>query len=262
MRQRSCLGAFLLVVLLAAPVRAGYGDRSAIVLPRSQQVDRLVQANWELHGVRPSAPANDQIFMRRVYLDITGTIPTGREALGFLESKQPNKRQVLIDYLMDTEGYVSHWFNYWADVLRIQSQMNNIEFHGYIDWVKQSLRENKPYDQFVRELILAKGRVWDDGAAGYYLRDQGMPLDNTANTVAIFLGTQIGCAQCHDHPFEAWTQKEFYQIAAFTHAINPRGAVSGDYRTFQQKRRQVETMLSQRNLTPQQKQAVRQVVHQ
>jgi hypothetical protein len=189
-----------------------------------------------------------------------GTIPSGREAIEFINVKNPHKRQILIDYLLDTEGYVSHYYNYWADILRIQSQINNIDLHNYVSWVKDSLRENKPYDQFVFELITAKGRVWENGAAGYYLRDRGMPLDNTANTIAIFLGTQIGCAQCHDHPFEDWTQRQFYEMAAFTHGVNPRGVDSGNPKDFQKKRREVTQKMTNRKLTPEEQRLVRRLI--
>src|SRR4029079_16922263 len=84
---------------------------------------------------------------------------------------------------------------------------------------KQRIRENQPYDQFVRELLTAQGEVWHNPAIGYYMRDLGMPLDNMANTTRIFLGTRIECAQCHNHPFDKWTQMQFYQMAAFTYPL-------------------------------------------
>jgi len=231
-----------------------------LIRERSREIDRLVEENWTKHKVESSPYINDQVFMRRAYLDIVGTIPSGREAIEFINVKNPHKRQILIDYLLDTEGYVSHYYNYWADVLRLQSQINNIDLHNYVAWVKESLRENKPYDQFVYELITAKGRVWENGAAGYYLRDRGMPLDNTANTVAIFLGTQIGCAQCHDHPFEDWTQRQFYEMAAFTHGVNPRGVDSGNPRDFQKKRREVTQRMTNRKLTPEEQRLVKRLI--
>ena len=157
--------------------------------------------------------------MRRVYLDVSGRIPTYEEAVAFLDSQDPDKRSKLIDKLLDSEGYVSHNFNYWADLLRPQSRSIFIETQPYIDFIKTSLRENKPYDQFVRELITAEGYPWENGATGYYFRDAGMPLDNMSNTVRVFLGTQLLCAQCHDHPFDKWTQKQYYQLAAFTYGV-------------------------------------------
>ena len=105
------------------------------------------------------------------------------------------------------------------------------------------------------QLLTAEGRVSENGAAGYYLRDQGMPLDNLSNTVAIFLGTQIGCAQCHDHPFDEWSQKQFYELAAFTYGINTRGGG----KDYQQKRRQVEQEIKRRSLSRQQRQVITQL---
>jgi len=248
------------LVLFSSSLFAGHGDKSRLIRERSREIDRLVEENWAKHEVQGSPYINDQVFMRRAYLDIVGTIPSGREAIEFINVKNPHKRQILIDYLLDTEGYVSHYYNYWADILRIQSQINNIDLHNYVSWVKDSLRENKPYDQFVYELITAKGRVWENGAAGYYLRDRGMPLDNTANTVAIFLGTQIGCAQCHDHPFEDWTQRQFYEMAAFTHGVNPRGVDNGNPKDFQKKRREVTQKMTNRKLTPEEQRLVRRLI--
>src|SRR4029077_2331969 len=99
----------------------------------------------------------------------------------------------------------------------------------YCEWVKGSLETNKPYDRFVYEMLTAEGKVWDNPASGYILRDSGMPLDAMNNTVRIFLGTRIGCAQCHNHPFDRWTQKEFYQMAAFTYGT-VASAAGGDKR--------------------------------
>lgn len=219
------------------------------------RIDQLVDADRKKHNVEPSLPANDQIFMRRVFLDITGTIPTAQDAFNFLDSKESNKRDLLIDHLLASDGYASHYYNYWANVLRIKSAGDNVELHSYVEWVKQSLRENKPYDKFVYEMLTASGKPSDNGAVGYYLRDQGMPLDNLSNTVSIFLGTQIGCAQCHDHPFERWTQKDFYEMAAFTYSVETRA--SG--KEYQQQRRAVEDEIKKRNLSPQQRQLITQM---
>ena len=160
----------------------------------ADKIDRLVKAKWTENDVTQSPPISDGIFMRRVYLDITGTIPSLQQALDFMDAKHANKRQLLIDYLLESgsEGYASHYYNYWANVLRVKSSVSNIELHNYVKWIKDALRDNKPYDEFVYELLSAEGKPHDNGAVGYYLRDQGMPLDNLSNTVKIFLGTQVG----------------------------------------------------------------------
>ena len=180
------------------------------------QVDAFVNAKLAAEKVAPNPPTTDEQFVRRVYLEIAGTIPTYDQVLDFLESSDPNKRRALIDSLLDSDEYVSHSFNWYADMLRLVSRTNDIIiFEHYIQWVKDSIRENKPYDRFVRELVTSEGRIWDDPASGYFIRDRGMALGNLATTVTVFLGTEITCAECHDHPFEDWTQMDFYSLAAF-----------------------------------------------
>jgi|GEM_PF-41391 len=186
-------------------------------LASAKRIDQLVAANYKKYKVTPNPKTTDAQFVRRIYLDITGTIPTYRETRAFLNSKLPNKRQQLIDQLLGSDGYSSHYFNYWADVLRYTDRLNvNVRGEPYRQWIKQSLAESKPWDKMVSEMLTAEGLIWKNPATGYLQRDAGMPLDNVNNTVRIFLGTRIGCAQCHDHPFDRWKQKEFYQMAAFT----------------------------------------------
>ncbi len=187
------------------------------------EIDRLVEADYKANSVTPNAPATDEQFLRRVYLDVAGRIPTFEEARDFLASTDPAKRAHLIDKLLDSPAFVSNMYNFYADLLRVQTRpQGKVPGADYIDWVKQSIAENKPYDQFVYQMLTAKGQPFEDGATGYMLRDSGMPLDNMSNTVRIFLGTQIGCAQCHDHPFEKWTQREFYSLAAYTAGTDTR----------------------------------------
>ncbi len=187
-----------------------------------QRIDALIEAGYKEHNIEPNPIASDEVFVRRIYLDIIGRIPTKKETLEFINSNAKNKKTVLINELLNSEGYVSNHFNYWADILRARTQINGNgqgtpAGNAYGKWIKDSLRENKPYDQFVSEMISAKGSSWDNGAVGYYLRDYGMPLDNLAITAQVFLGTEIVCAQCHNHPFDKWTQMDYYKLAAFTY---------------------------------------------
>lgn len=214
----------------------------------SQKIDALLAKEWKNAGIEPNKPVSDEVFLRRIYLDLIGRIPTHKEALAFLASKESDKRAKLIDTLLASEGYVNHFYNYWADILRINTGMpagqNIVPF--YIDWVRDSLGENKPYDVFVRELLTADGQAWDNGAVGYYVRDRGMPLDNMSNTVRIFLGTRLECAQCHDHPFDSWTQMDFYHMAAFTYGVNPSGSRYGSINEATQMIRQAADMSDDR----------------
>jgi hypothetical protein len=202
----------------------------------ARQIDAVLAADWKKNKLQANPATDDNTFVRRIYLDTIGRIPTTREATEFLSSKDADKRAKLIDRLLNSEAYVQHFFNYWADVLRLTSNGNQtgaITGAAYASFVKQSLRDNKPYDQFVRDMVAAQGKAWDNGAIGYYMRDRGMPLDNMANTVRVFLGTRIECAQCHNHPFDKWTQMQFYKMASFTYGVQTQdydGGVMGGVR--------------------------------
>ena len=187
------------------------------------EIDQLVEDQLRAKDLRPNEMASDEVFLRRIYLDIAGRIPTLKEANDFLDSAEENKRQDLIDRLLESPDYVSNMYNFWADTLRLTDRPQaNIIADPYLSYVKDSIRINKPYDEWVFEMLTANGKVWEDGAVGYQLRDDGMPLPYIDNTVRVFLGTQIGCAQCHDHPFDDWTQYQFYQLAAFTNGTRTR----------------------------------------
>lgn len=218
------------------PVASPRQPRPKPAVGKSSQIDALLARAWKAAGIQPNAPASDEVFLRRVYLDVIGRIPTQAEAVAFLDSKDTAKRAKLIDQLLGSEGYVNHFQNYWADILRIGGSSGGAENTTpfYIEWVRDSLRKNKPYDQFVRELLTASGPAWENGAVGYYVRDRGMPLDHMANTVRIFLGTRLECAQCHDHPFDTWTQMDFFHMAGYTYGVNPNGLTYAGYSAAQQ----------------------------
>jgi hypothetical protein len=204
--------------VFAAPA-AGKADRNEIVAA-AKKIDSLVAAGYEKAKAKPQPLVSDYVFLRRAYLDIAGRNPTLAETKAFLASKD---RKKLVDQLLDSEGYVHAMFNYWADLMRVKSTLApQAPGANYIDYIKTSIRENKPYDKFVYDMLAAEGRLMDNGAVGYLIRDTGMPLDNLAVTVRIFLGTSIGCAQCHDHPFDKWTQLEFYELSAYTYGVEYR----------------------------------------
>lgn len=188
------------------------------------KIDELVNAKLAKEKITPNKPASDEVFVRRVYLDVIGRIPTLPETTEFLQSSDPDKRTKLIDKLLASDGYVQNFFNYWADILRIKTNMigggqSMPAYYGYTNWLKESLRENKPYDQMVRDVVTADGKTYENGAVGFYIRDYNMPLDNMAVTTQIFLGTSMVCAQCHNHPFDKWTQMDYYEMAAHTYGM-------------------------------------------
>lgn len=207
-------------VMEVAPV-----DRSRRngVVAAARRIDAVVERHWREHGVQPAPRLTDAQFVRRAYLDLAGRIPTHDEATRYLASREASKRLELIDELLESPDYVSHFYNYWADILRLMERpQRQLPFEPYLHYVKESIRTNRPYDEWVHEMLTADGRLWENPAVGYQLRDAGMPLAAVDNTVRVFLGTQIGCAQCHDHPFDHWTQREFYALAALTSGLKLR----------------------------------------
>jgi len=188
----------------------------------ARRIDELVEARLKKAGLKPNAGIDDATFLRRTYLQTIGRIPTAAEATEFLQSRDPQRRARLIDSLIGSEGYVSHLFNFWADALRAKSDLD----HGrsgdlYLWWIKDSVRRNMPYDQFVRRLIQSKGTLWEDPAVSYYFRDPGNRLATVEATASVFLGTNIGCAQCHNDPYDVWTRKDYWQLAAFFTPASP-----------------------------------------
>jgi len=169
--------------------------------------------------LKPNPLLSDEQFVRRVYIDIAGRIPNYEETSEFLRASASDKsaRAKLIDKLLESDGYVSNTYNYFAEMLRIKDKFEADFVRGipYIQWMKEQIKANQPWDKIVAEMLTADGKVWTNGATGYLLRDSGMQLDNLANTLTVFLGTDVACAQCHDHPFADWTQRQFYEMAAF-----------------------------------------------
>lgn len=223
-------------------VAKGLERASAIITKNNAEIKANAGNESDLRDPpKPNPLMSDEQFVRRVYLDIVGRIPNYEETKTFLDdSSGPAKRAKLIDKLLDDPGYASNLFNYFADMLRVREDLQNgngnLRGTPYVNWLKHQCENNVKWDSMVFDMLTAKGKMWTiseeekkagkvPGAAGYLLRDIGMPLDNLANTLAIFLGTDVACAQCHDHPFADWTQYQFYQMASFF------GATTTDMRT-------------------------------
>lgn len=187
----------------------------------ARTVDEFVEMYHRTRGTKLNDSIDDETFVRRIYLDIAGRIPSLAESTQFLNDRVADKRARLIDKLLDSAAFASHFFNWKADQLRLLTK----GFPGqpgwmYDAWVKEAIASGMAYDEFVRQLVTAEGYLWENGAVGFYQRDLGMPLDHMSNLSRLFLGTRIECAQCHDHPFEPITQQDFYQLTAFTYGVS------------------------------------------
>ncbi len=220
------LTALLLAISLSSVRALSLEDIQA----KSAQIDQLVSTKLKKENIQPHAPTTDEVFVRRIYLDISGRIPTLKETTDFLADTGKDKRAKLIDELLASDGYVQNFANYWSDILRVKSSLTqgNSQPAGaaYLNYVRESLATNKPYDKMVQEMLTADGKTYENGAVGFYIRDYNMPLDNMAVTTQIFLGTSMVCAQCHNHPFDKWTQMDYYQMAAHSNGMTSSNGLS------------------------------------
>ena len=189
----------------------------------SGYIDKLIEKQLISKKISKTKDLDQYTYARRVYLLLIGRIPSHSELSEFIDDRDQNKKDKLIQKLLNSEGYVNHQINWWSDMLRVKDRPagTNINVGAvYRKWLRESLREKKPYDQIVRELIASTGKLYENGPeVSYYVRDRGMQEDNLSHTLRIFLGTRLQCAMCHDHPFDRWTQKEFYEMTAFTSGI-------------------------------------------
>ncbi|OWK39163.1 hypothetical protein FRUB_06245 [Fimbriiglobus ruber] len=188
-------------------------------------IDKLAAAKFREVGVSPSGLCDDATFIRRAMLDATGTLPTAEQARAFLDSRDPAKRTKLVDRLLGLTGdpnqnihdndYAAYWALKWSDLIRSNSASIGAQgMWALHNWLKESFRENKPFDKIVRELVTAKGSTFSNGPANYF-KIANNPSDLTEATSQLFLGVRLQCAKCHNHPYEPLTQADYYSFAAF-----------------------------------------------
>lgn len=201
--------------------------------PRHNFVDDLILQKLQTLRLAPSAQATDREFIRRAFLDATGTLPTAQEVEQFTADHAPDKRAKLIDSLLAREEFVDYWTNRHADVLLVSSRLlSTSAMWSFYNWIRASVASNKPYDQFVREIVTASGNTLENGAANYYVLHKETTELNENFSMA-FLGMSITCARCHNHPLEKWTQKQYYQMASLFARIGMKnGTRDGDVQVY------------------------------
>jgi hypothetical protein len=191
------------------------------------QIDQHVASFYRSKNLAVPKTTDDATFLRRAFLVSIGRIPTAEEALAFLEIEDPTKREALIEYVLNSKGFSSHMTNWAFDLLRITDGRmgSSATNEPYRHWVRTAMTDNMPWDEFTRLLISSSGDGWSPATAavGYYTRDRGMPLDNLSNTMRVFLGARMECAQCHDDPYGTTERHDFYELAAFTHGQTTLG---------------------------------------
>ncbi len=193
-------------------------------LPQYNYIDTLIDAKLQRLKIQPSPATDDAAFLRRVSLDLSGQLPSPDDVRAFLADPAPSrvKRAKRIDKLIASPAYVDHWTVKWSDLLQSTRKfLGDKGTYGFREWIRESIASNKPYDKMVRELLVSRGSSYDDPAANYF-RTTREPKPTMEKTTQVFLGVRMVCAQCHDHPFERWTQNQYYQMAAFFSAVGLR----------------------------------------
>ena len=207
-------------------------------VPEFNYIDTLVNEKMQRLHLLPSELTTDAEFLRRVSLDLTGLPPTPEEVRAFVNDKTENrkKRTATIDKLMARPEFVNHWSVKWGDLLQVnRTKLGDKGMWAFRDWIREALAENKPYDKMVRELVTAKGSTFQNPPANF-LRFTKEPKLAMETTTQLFLGVRMVCAQCHDHPFEKWTQNQYFSLAAFFAGVGTKPGSDSEEEIVYEKR--------------------------
>lgn len=187
-------------------------------------IDEKLLVKWKDLGLAPSPLCSDEEFFRRVHLDAIGSLPPPEDVRGFLADKSPDKRKKVIDRLVEHPEFIDFWASKWGDLLRINRDfLQDRGMWSFHNWVRASLRDRKPVDEMVREIITAEGSTFTEGPANFYMVAR-TPSDWAETASQVFLGVRITCAKCHHHPFEKWSQDDYYGMAAFFSRLGTKGS--------------------------------------
>ncbi len=201
--------------------------------PRHNYIDDLVLDKLKKLNIAPSGESDDSTFIRRAYLDAAGILPSAEEVETFLADKSPGKRAKLIDHLITRDEFVDYWAYKWSDLLLVSSKrLASTEMWSFYDWIRDSVKQNKPWNQFAKEIFTSSGSSRRNGALNYFVLHKD-PIDLAETSTEAFLGQRITCARCHNHPLEKWTQKQYYEMVnLFTRVGIKNGSEPGDIVVF------------------------------
>ena len=176
-------------------------------------IDELALKKWKSLNLAPSKLAGDDDFIRRVYLDAAGVLPSVEDTEEFLADKSPDKRAKLIERLLQRDEFNDYWAYKWSDLLLVSSRkLRTNNMWAFYNWIRDSVKENKPWDKFARDIFTGTGSTRESGALNYFVQHKDV-IDLSENVTQAFLGQRLTCARCHNHPLEKWTQKQYYQFA-------------------------------------------------
>ncbi len=228
-----CLAATALMCLLSAARAAEPAVQTKRAIAAAKQVDTLLSE--ELTPAQSGAPANDEVFLRRVYLDLVGHNPTPEEITAFTLDPSSDKRVEMVNRLLDDPRFGENWARYWRDVMmyRRTDDRGQIAGPALVEYLSDQFNKNTPWDEIARSFITATGDVRENGATGLIMAQFGNTADITSEVARIFLGIQLQCANCHDHKTDRWKRTQFHQLAAFFPRIAVRPVNTDDKRSFQ-----------------------------
>jgi hypothetical protein len=196
--------------------------------PENNFIDGLVIARLKKLNIAPSELCSDAEYLRRVYLDVIGTLPTAEEARRFLADTRANKREALVEVLLERPEYADYWALKWADILRVDRQiLGPKRAYAYYRWIRDSVAQNKPFDQFARELLTAEGPLEETGPANFYKVTQ-KPGEIASTFSQVLLGVRIACAECHHHPYDRWSQTDYFGMTAFFTPLSLKPSARGE----------------------------------
>lgn len=186
-------------------------------------IDTAMLAEWQSLRLAPSSKCDDATFLRRAYLDTTGTLPTVAQVRNFLGDDRSDRRDRVIEELLSSDAFVDYWSYKWSDLLLVNGTLLRPEAVGaFYKWIRQNVEKNTPWDDFCKQIVLARGESTVDGATNFYAIHQD-PESLTENTCQAFMGLSIGCAKCHNHPLEKWTNDQYYSMANLYARVRAKG---------------------------------------
>ncbi len=231
MRQITCLIGSFVVCLMACEASFAGPPESRTT---ARRIDQMLANEVGVDSTQWAGPVSDEIFLRRAFFDLVGEPPTIEDVLAFALDDQPDKRQRLIEQLLDDESYGENWARYWRDVIlyRRSEERALVVSNSLEEYLSTALNGGRSWDEIAREFVMASGDARENGATAIIVAQNGRPEETVAEISRILCGIQIQCAQCHDHPSDSWTREQFHELAAFFPRVAVRPDGQGAERTL------------------------------
>lgn len=231
------------------------GDYTRPEFPAANYIDNHVAEKLNKLRIVPSELASDEVFLRRVFLDIVGGLPTPDEREKFLADPNPAKREALVDELLGRKEFTEMWVMKWAELMQIRTfnnggqQVSYKAALNYYQWLRERIAGNMPFNELVNELLSAKGGTFENPATNFFQIEQDV-LKLTENVAQVFMGTRIQCAQCHNHPFDRWTMDDYYSFASFFAQVKRKVAEDPRERVIFDEGGELQNPVTKENMTP------------